>query len=43
MYLSNVAGVVNGTAITTGNVEFWPSNYGQGLGLTGIGGNASVF
>jgi fibronectin-binding autotransporter adhesin len=35
---SNVAGVVNGTGITTGNIEFWPSNYGGGAGLGGIGG-----
>ncbi len=26
---SNVAGIVTGTGITTGNVEFWASNYGQ--------------
>ena len=26
--LSNVAGVSNGTGIATGNIEFWPSNYG---------------
>ena len=25
---SNVAGVTTGTGITTGNIEFWPSNYG---------------
>ncbi|HQL76427.1 MAG TPA: autotransporter-associated beta strand repeat-containing protein [Phycisphaerae bacterium] len=25
---SNVAGIVTGTGITTGNVEFWASNYG---------------
>ena len=25
--VSNVAGVVNGTGITTGNIEFWPMNY----------------
>ena len=24
---SDAAGVINGTGITTGNVEFWPSNY----------------
>ena len=27
---SNVAGIVTGTNITTGNIEFWPSDYGQG-------------
>jgi autotransporter-associated beta strand protein len=26
---SNVAGIVTGTGIATGNVEFWPSNYGS--------------
>ena len=26
---SNVPGVVTGTGIATGNIEFWPSNYGQ--------------
>jgi lysophospholipase L1-like esterase len=26
---SNVAGVVTGTGITTGNIEFWPTNYSQ--------------
>ncbi len=26
---SNVAGIVTGTGITTGNVEFWASNYAQ--------------
>ncbi|MEO5712846.1 MAG: GDSL-type esterase/lipase family protein [Luteolibacter sp.] len=25
--VSNVAGVVNGTGIATGNIEFWPTNY----------------
>ena len=27
--VSNVAGVVNGTGITTGNIEFWPTSYTQ--------------
>lgn len=27
--VSNVAGVVNGTGIATGNIEFWPTNYSQ--------------
>lgn len=26
---SNVPGVVTGTGITTGNIEFWPTNYSQ--------------
>jgi hypothetical protein len=25
--ISNAAGVVNGTGLSTGNIEFWPSNY----------------
>jgi lysophospholipase L1-like esterase len=25
--ISSVAGIVNGSGITTGNIEFWPSNY----------------
>ncbi|HSI35948.1 MAG TPA: PEP-CTERM sorting domain-containing protein [Tepidisphaeraceae bacterium] len=43
---SNVAGIVTGTGITTGNVEFWPSNYNQTNGrAAGSGGpvlNASA-
>ena len=27
---SNVKGVVNGTGLTGGNIEFWPNNYGPG-------------
>ncbi len=27
---SNVKGVVTGTSIATGNIEFWPNNYGMG-------------
>jgi lysophospholipase L1-like esterase len=27
--ISNVAGVVNGTGLATGNIEFWPHNYSQ--------------
>ncbi|MGB7327125.1 MAG: sialate O-acetylesterase [Rubripirellula sp.] len=27
---SNVAGIVTGTNIKTGNIEFWPNNYGPG-------------
>ncbi len=27
--LSNVGGIVNGTGIATGNIEFWPSDYTQ--------------
>lgn len=36
---SNVAGIVTGTGITTGNIEFWPSNYIKGNALPGIGGD----
>jgi len=28
--ISDVAGIVSGSAIATGNIEFWPNNYGQG-------------
>ncbi|MBA4191014.1 MAG: hypothetical protein C0467_23765 [Planctomycetaceae bacterium] len=28
--LSNVSGIVTGTGITGGNIEFWPNNYGSG-------------
>ncbi|MDX1944188.1 MAG: autotransporter-associated beta strand repeat-containing protein, partial [Pirellulaceae bacterium] len=31
---SNVAGVVTGTGIATGNIEFWPSNYSAALSAT---------
>src|ERR1051325_3289083 len=27
---SNVPGIVTGTGISTGSIEFWPSNYGTG-------------
>jgi hypothetical protein len=44
--LSNVPGIVTGTGIATGNVEFWPSNYSQGnTRAAGTGGpvpNAST-
>jgi lysophospholipase L1-like esterase len=30
---SNVAGIVNGTNLTTGNIEFWSGNYNQTNGL----------
>jgi len=38
---SNVAGVVNGTGITTGNIEFWPSNYNQSNAI-GVPGASAV-
>ena len=39
--VSNVSGVVNGTGIATGNIEFWNTNYGGGT--TGLvpGGTGS--
>ncbi len=27
--VSNVAGIVNGNGLSTGNIEFWPTNYGE--------------
>jgi hypothetical protein len=35
--VSNVVGVFNGTGITTGNIEFWPTNYAgeNSLGVPG--------
>ena len=40
---SNVFGIVTGTGITTGNIEFWPFNYGTAAVLGGIGGNGSLY
>lgn len=40
---SNVGTVTDATGVDTGNLEIWPSNYGTGLGLADIGGNASAF
>jgi VCBS repeat-containing protein len=40
---SNVAGVTPGTGIATGNIEFWPSNYATGSGLSTIPGNNSTY
>jgi len=42
---SNVAGVATGTGITTGNVEFWPSNYGASndYGVPGANGGTYDF
>ncbi|HPM85164.1 MAG TPA: autotransporter-associated beta strand repeat-containing protein, partial [Candidatus Anammoximicrobium sp.] len=42
---SNVAGIVTGTGIATGNIEFWPSNYGQAndIGIPGASGSAFDF
>jgi hypothetical protein len=38
--MSNVPGVVTGSGISTGNIEFWPSNYSQGNGRTAANGGA---
>lgn len=40
--VSNVAGVVNGTGIATGNIEFWPSNYSQANALSIPGANSAA-
>jgi hypothetical protein len=40
---SNVGAVTDVDGVDTGNIEIWPSNYGTGLGLSGIGGNANAF
>lgn len=36
---SNVAGIVTGNGIGTGNIEFWNNCYGGATGLSGIGGD----
>ncbi|MCF7732895.1 MAG: hypothetical protein K9N23_14495, partial [Akkermansiaceae bacterium] len=40
--ISNKAGVVNGTGLSTGNLEFWPSNY-TGNNDAGVPGAAGSF
>jgi autotransporter-associated beta strand protein len=40
---SNVGTVTEATGVDTGNLEIWPSNYGTGLGIADIGGNAAAF
>lgn len=40
---TNVAGIVTGTGITTGNIEFWPYNYGRGAALEDIGGDSYLY
>ena len=40
---SSVAGIVTGTGITTGNIEFWPSNYAQANSLSIPNASASTF
>ena len=41
--LSNVPGVVNGTGLAGGNIEFWPGNYTGANGLAIPGASASAF
>ncbi len=40
---TNVSGITTGSNINTGNIEFWPYNYGTGLGVSGIGGNSGTY
>jgi hypothetical protein len=41
--ISNVPGVLNGTGITTGNIEFWPSNYTAGNSRSVNNASSSAF
>jgi hypothetical protein len=42
--ISNVPGVQTGTNLPGGNIEFWPSNYGQGLnGASPPNGDPNLF
>jgi sialate O-acetylesterase len=41
--VSNVAGIVTGTGISTGNIEFWPSNYSQPNGIAIPNANAAQY
>jgi hypothetical protein len=40
---SNVPGIVTGEGITTGNIEFWPSNYNATNAASIPGANASTY
>jgi sialate O-acetylesterase len=40
---SNAGGIVTGNGITTGNIEFWPSNYNQGNDAGVPNASPSVF
>ncbi|WP_254509590.1 autotransporter-associated beta strand repeat-containing protein [Anatilimnocola floriformis] len=40
---SNKAGIVTGTGITTGNIEFWPSNYNTANGVGVPNANGSTY
>ena len=41
--VTNSGGVISGTGISTGNVEFWPTNYGTGNSSGVPGASGSVF
>lgn len=43
VYASAGSGIVTGTGLTTGNIEMWPSNYGQGNGLGVPNASGSAF
>lgn len=40
---SNVAGVVTGTGITTGNLEFWPTDYSQANAANVLGASTATW
>jgi sialate O-acetylesterase len=40
---SNVRGIVTGTSLPGGNIEFWPNNYGPGNGANVPNASASTF
>jgi sialate O-acetylesterase len=40
---SNVPGITEGTAIATGNIEFWPDNYGAVNGVNVEGASDTVY
>lgn len=40
---SNVPGITTGTGITTGNIEFWPTNYTQANALAVPGASATTY
>lgn len=41
--VSNKAGIVTGTDIATGNIEFWPTNYTAAISQSFPGGSATLF
>ena len=40
---SNFSGITSGTGITTGNIEFWPDNYGVINGTNVVGASNDVY